>query len=174
MPLSKKRFLPHINAIGYFQFVTFRTNDSVDHFVLKLRQQDINESQKEYLIDRYTDVSRKGAYLNGEVLDFLKSYLIEQDKKLYSLIAFCIMPNHVHIAFRQDIPLSDIMRRIKGATSYHINRLLQKEGRFWEENYFDRIIRDDKHFAIVYDYIKNNPIKAGLKDYDNRFYSSYE
>lgn len=175
MPQSSKRFLPHINAIGYYQFVTFRTYDSLDDFVFRVRQKEkINEKQKEYLIDRYLDGSKAGTYLNGEVLIHLKEYLLRKDKTLYDLIAFSIMPNHVHMIFRQNEDLSTIMRQIKGATAYSINKILNKKGAFWEENYYDKVIRDEKHFEIVYEYVKNNALKAGLEDFKERFYSVYE
>ena len=160
--------------IGYYQFVTFRTYDSLDDFVLKIRQKDIPDRQKEFEIDQYLDNSLKGCYLHGDVLDYLKKYLISTDKTFYELIAFSIMPNHVHIVFKQNDNLSKIMQQIKGASSHKINKMLQKEGKFWEDNYYDKVIRDTKHFDIVYEYVKNNAIKANLKDAKDRFYSVYE
>ncbi len=174
MPQTAKHFLPHIDALGYYQFVTFRTYDSLDDFVFGIRQKEISDKQKEYAIDQYADHSGKGAYLNGEIMTFLKEYLVSKDKVLYDLIAFCIMPNHVHIVFKQNQDLPTVMQRIKGATAYHINKMLQRKGTFWEENYYDKVIRDDKHFDTVYTYVKNNPLKAGLKDFEERFYSVHE
>jgi len=173
MGYKNKNFLPHIDMIGYYQFVTFRTFDSLDNFVFKIREQKISNSKKEFEIDKYLDSSKKGCYLNGEVLEYLKEYFISKDKVLYDLIAFCIMPNHIHIIFKQKIELSKIMKQIKGATASKINKMLNKSGRFWEENYYDKVIRDNKHFAIVYEYVKNNPLKVGL-DVSERFYSIYE
>jgi len=174
MGYKDKTFLPHIDMIGYYQFVTFRTNDSMDDFIVKIRKQNIPDKQKEYQIDKYLDSSNKGCYLKGEVLEFLKEYFISKDKVLYDLVAFSIMPNHVHIVFKQNDNLSKIMKQIKGATANKINKMLNKSGRFWESNYFDKVIRDEKHFGVVYEYVKNNAIKAGLNDVDIRFYSVYE
>ena len=173
MSYKEKNFLPHLDMIGYYQFITFRTYDSLDDFILKIREQKINNSKKEYKIDKYLDSSNKGCYLNGEVLEYLKEYLISKDRVLYDLVAFCIMPNHIHMLFKQKIELPKIMKQIKGATANKINKMLNKSGRFWEKNYYDKVIRDEKHFAVVYDYIKSNPIKVGL-DVNKRFYSVYE
>ena len=120
------------------------------------------------------DRSSKGVYLNGDVLKYLYRYFIDQDKILYDLVAFTIMPNHVHILFKQISELPTIMKRIKGATAFAINKILDRKGRFWEENYYDRLIRDDTHFVKVYDYIKYNAVKANLKDAEERFYGIYE
>jgi len=168
-----KKFLPHISKLEHYQFVTFRTYDSLDSFLLKIRKSKLNSSKKEYIIDNYIDKSNKGCYLNGEVLRYLRAYLIKETN-LYDLVSFAIMPNHIHILFKQKEELYKIINTIKGATAYTINRLLKKEGKFWEKGYYDKLIRDEKHFEIVYNYIKNNPLKANLKDYKKRFYSIYE
>ena len=171
---TPRKFLPHIDMLEYYQFVTFRTHDSLDEFVKKMRRTDMPNRKKEHEIDQYLDQSSNGAYLNGDALKYLYRYLIDQDKILYDLVAFTIMPNHVHILFKQKSSLPTIMKRIKGATAFAINKILDKKGRFWEENYYDRLIRDDSHFAKIYDYIKYNAVKANLKNAEERFYSIYE
>ena len=174
VPAPKRSFLPHIDMIGYYQFITFRTHDSLDDFVKKIRTKDISSSVKEYKIDQYIDNSPKGRYLNDEVLDYLYNYFIGKNKDLYELVAFSIMPNHVHMLFKQNTELPKIMKQIKGATAFKINKILHRKGIFWEENYYDRVIRDEAHFEQVYDYISHNAIKAELSDAKERFYGIYE
>ena len=171
---DERRFLslPHIDMIGYYQFITFRTFDSIDDFLKRLAQEDIQSNKKQYKIDSYLDNSSNGCYLNGDVLNYLKSFFIEKDKNLYELIAFCIMPNHIHIFFKQNIALDKIMKSLKGSSSNAINKLLEKKGKFWENGYYDKAIRDKKHFITTYEYIKNNPLKVGLSS--ARFYGVYE
>jgi hypothetical protein len=36
------------------------------------------------------------------------------------------------------------------------------QGAFWQDDYFDRYIRDEAHYRRVVRYIENNPVKAGL------------
>ena len=166
--------LTHLSSKGYYQFVTFRTHDSLDDFLVKISNSQSDNHKKQYQIDQYLDSSSKGAYLNEEVLALLKSYIIKQDKKLFELISFVIMPNHVHILFKETIKLSEAMKKLKGGSAFLINKHLGKKGKFWVADYYDKLIRDEKHLETVYHYIKNNPIKVGLKDYENRFYSCYE
>jgi hypothetical protein len=45
---------------------------------------------------------------------------------------------------------------------HEANKILGRTGQFWMEDYFDRYIRDSKHFANAISYIENNPVKAGL------------
>lgn len=171
---APRRFLPHIDLIGYYQFVTFRTHDSIDNYIKRVRNEDISNQEKEYKIDKYIDLSTKGCYLNGDILEYLKDFFLNKDKSFYNLVAFCVMPNHVHILFKQNDELKKIMKVLKGSTSFHINKILERKGTFWEENYYDKVIRDEDHFHTVYDYIKNNAVKANLKDAKDRFYGIYE
>ena len=170
--MSIKRRLPHIDLREHYQFVTFRTHDSIDDFIRRIRQAESTDTKKEYIVDQYLDRSDKGRYLVGKVAEYLFEYLVHQHEKLYDLIAFCIMPNHVHLLFRQTLPLSTTMKRLKGATAKEINVMIGRKGKLWEDGYFDRLIRNEQHFHTTYEYIKNNPIKAGV---DGRvFYGIYE
>jgi len=166
--------LPHISNYGYYQFVTFRTNDSLDDYLKKILDTQTENSKKQYQIDKYLDSSNNGRYLNDTVLELSKEYLIKQDKKLFELVCFSIMPNHIHILFKETMNLSKTIQRLKGALAFEINKALDKKSQFWAKNYYDKSIRDDKHFEVVYRYIENNAIKAGLEDSDKRFYTVYD
>ncbi len=73
------------------------------------------------------------------------------------------MPNHVHVLVEVwTTPLSILLKDWKGMCSHYVNRLLPRSGQWWQEDYFDRRIRDDAHFHKAVHYIENNPVKAGL------------
>lgn len=82
--MQKHTKLPHIDALGHYQFVTFKTNESVDEYVLKiLNEQHLNSSIKQYKIDAYLDSSKNGAYLNDESLNYLHTFLKSLDNEIY-------------------------------------------------------------------------------------------
>jgi putative DNA methylase len=54
------------------------------------------------------------------------------------------------------------MHSIKSYTAQEANRLLDRHGRFWMKESFDRRIRNAKHFTTAIAYIENNPVKARL------------
>jgi putative transposase len=164
--------LPHINIINTYQFVTFRTKDSVDDFVKKISQQNTSNKIKYQQIDNYLDHSKNGCYLNNQVITALKDFFINK-KDTYELIALSIMPNHIHILFKQTKDLAKTMQNLKGGSAFLVNKLLNKTGVLWEKGYFDKGIRNQEHFDITYNYIKNNALKAGLKDFEIRFYGVY-
>lgn len=86
------------------------------------------------------------------------------DGVTYRLIAWVIMPNHLHLLLEpiKGAKLADIMQRLKSYTSHEANRMLGRRGHFWNKEYFDRYIRDGNHFAKALRYIEMNPVKAGL------------
>ena len=166
--------LPHIDVPEHYQFVTFRTKDSIDDYLKKMFFTDLDNRVKQYKIDQHLDQSTKGSCLNDKVIDEIKTYFRSYDKELFDIVAFCIMPNHVHILFKQKKPLSEVMRVIKGGSAHIANNTLERKGKFWAGKYYDTVIRDENHFNAVYTYIKNNPQKANLKDSKRRFFGIYE
>lgn len=172
--MQKQIKLPHIDAIDHCQFVTYRTNDSVDAYMLNLlNDKNLKSALKQYKIDNYLDSSKNGSYLNDSVLEYLYDFLKSLNTEVYELISFVIMPNHVHILFKQIKPISETVKILKAKSAKNINILLNKDGKFWASDYYDKVIRDEDHFTKVYEYIKNNATKAGLS-VNGRFYSKYE
>jgi REP element-mobilizing transposase RayT len=102
--------------------------------------------------------------------------LLHFDGERYRIHAWVIMPNHVHVLFTPygAFMLEDILHSWKSFTAKKANRLLEMVGKFWQEEYFDRFIRDELHFSRALEYIEFNPVKAGLclKSIDWRFTSA--
>jgi len=116
---------------------------------------DVEITAKQVLIERH-DIAR-----------IVSSALQEFDGARYRLFAWCIMPNHVHVAFRP-LPghsLANIMHSWKSFTAKQANRLLGKRGVFWQREYYDHIIKDENELRRVAEYILGNPIKAGLSNW---------
>ncbi len=166
--------LPHINLKNHYQFVTFRTQESIDSYVHKIYHNPESDKIKQYKIDAYLDTSRNGAFLYGQIVAEIQSYFLSHDKKMYELIALSIMPNHVHILFKQIEEMRDIMRILKGGSSHIINQIRGIKGQVWAKDYFDKLVRNEKHFSQVYEYIKYNAVKANLEDANERFYGIYD
>jgi REP element-mobilizing transposase RayT len=169
-----KKQLPHFSKIHSYQFITFRTQDSVDEFLLRLKaSSQENESIKQMKIDAYLDGSINGRYLNGEIIDVVIDHCKTLEPECYQLICLSVMPNHIHILFEQYQDLGEIVCKLKGGLAFKINKKLNLSGSFLERDYYDKTIRNEKHLKTTYDYIKNNASKANLKDAKSRFYSCY-
>ena len=84
----------------------------------------------------------------------------------YELASFVVMPNHVHVLFRplEGHALPEIVKSWKGFTSREINKRAGKTGALWQDEYWDRLIRHEQHFFKVAEYIRENPVKAKLRE----------
>ena len=88
--------------------------------------------------------------------------------RLHAAIA---MPDHMHLLLTPAevqsgrwIPLSQIMQGIKGTTSHRINKRRGRAGPLWQDESYDRIIRDEEEFNSKLKYICGNAVKADLVD----------
>jgi len=83
----------------------------------------------------------------------------------YRLVAWCVMPNHVHVICRL-LPgqeLAAVLRSWKTYTARMANRILGRSGQFWQREYYDRLIREEGEFDRAVEYVLSNPERAGLK-----------
>jgi len=84
--------------------------------------------------------------------------------KFYQLAAAVVMPDHVHLLFcpNSGFDLSRIMKGIKGASARLINQARQTSGTVWQDESWDRIVRDADEFEEKLQYMADNPVKQGL------------
>jgi hypothetical protein len=83
------------------------------------------------------------------------------DGERYCLASYVVMPNHVHVLFSPlpDHSLPEIIHSWKRHTARLINLRESRDGPFWQADYWDRLIRSQKHFDWVIGYISKNPSK---------------
>lgn len=88
------------------------------------------------------------------------------DNDQYELGCFVVMPNHVHAVLRplncNTWSLEKILQSRKRRTSREINRVVGRSGPLWQEEGFDRIVRDEEHLYRCIQYIGANLAKAGI------------
>lgn len=94
----------------------------------------------------------------------VENALLYFDGVRYKMPAWVVMPNHVHALLIPLEPflLEDIVHSWKSFTANEANRILKRTGQFWQAEYFDRYIRDGKHYLAAVAYIEQNPVKARL------------
>ena len=159
------KHLPHFDAPGTRQFITYRLADALpavrrsewEHF-LKLE----DDLEKQRKIEAYLDKGYGECHLRDQrVANLVQENLWHHDGVKYRLLAWVIMPNHVHVLVEiWRVPLGEILKSWKSYTSKEANKILGRKSTFWEDDYFDRYIRDDEHYRRVVHYIENNPTKA--------------
>ncbi|MBA4065383.1 MAG: transposase [Isosphaera sp.] len=166
-------YLPHFDAGREFtQFVTFRLADSVPRRVIDRWLEELGnrpEAEREAelyrLVEAYLDTGWGACHLRDpRVGDLVEGALLFFDTARYDLHAWVVMPNHVHVLFTPapGRSLSDILGSWKSFTAKEANKVLGRTGRFWQEDYFDRYIRTERHFLDAAEYTEANPVAAGL------------
>ena len=194
-----KRRLPHIQIAGATYFITFRLANSLPLEALtKLAEEKqkiakLPEGQKMSAhqdwfanYDDYLDMALHGSlYLKKEqIADMVADSIQFRDGKVYDLITFCIMPNHVHLVFTPLIKekntyfsLTEILHSLKRRTAREANKILQRQGSFWQDESYDHFIRDEVELERIVKYVLYNPVKANLVREQSDWkwsYSKYE
>ncbi|WP_010361483.1 REP-associated tyrosine transposase [Pseudoalteromonas citrea] len=90
--------------------------------------------------------------------------LVERCEKLsIDLIAFVIMPDHIHLLIQLSTvtTLSDFIRSFKGTLTSILRPLINNQ-RLWQRDYYDHMIRNETELLHNARYIIANPLRAKL------------
>ena len=81
----------------------------------------------------------------------------------YTLHAWVVMPNHVHLLITPRTGVTELLRQLKGYTARQGNQLLGRTGTpFWQAESYDHLVRNSDEFRRIERYIVQNPVRAGL------------
>jgi REP element-mobilizing transposase RayT len=181
------RHLPHWRQAGATYFVTFRLHDSLPQDKLRyLRDLKIEWERKNpprrspeawesharsimEKVERWLDQGLGSCALRHPAAAALVAGALHHfDGSRYELDSYVIMPNHVHGIVRPLTPDTEPLERIlqswKRFTSRALHRASGDGGNLWQEESFDRIIRDAEHLYRAIQYIGRNPAMAGLSN----------
>ena len=104
------------------------------------------------------------------LINTLYSYR-KQNKFL--LHEFVVMPNHLHLLITPTETIERAMQFIKGGFSHRVKAELNKSFEIWQRGFTDRRVRDREEYEGFREYIRENPVKAGLASNPEQFlYSS--
>lgn len=188
-----RRNLPHIQPPGATFFLTARLVDTIpahigaevrDAMQAELRAAEqlatVNERDRRRYEAQKRAFGRTDDWLGRatagptwlsqpEIANLVAAAIHHRDGREYDLIAFTIMPNHVHLLItplERDkgtyYALPRINHSLKRYTANRANRLLGRQGRFWQQETYDHIVRDEAERQRITTYILQNPVKAGL------------
>jgi putative transposase len=181
-----RRRLPHLQIPGATYFVTFRLKDSLPGEVLEQLalesehikqlvsdQQDLAHRRWYGKFDEYLDRCLHGEkhLANEQVCAIVADSVSHRDGQVYDLLAFCILPNHVHLVFTPlEKPesgyysLTEILHSLKRNSAKQANLSLGRTGSFWQAESYDHVVRDEAELERILRYVVHNPVKAGLVD----------
>lgn len=208
---------PHSHPIGAKFFITCRLFQSIPLHIIEQLQAGRNDAIKQIEMGRQASREERMQLIRNEhkryfaKLDSLldkaqfgntwlkrdevaqivadKIHDLENDG-LYHLIAYCIMPNHVHIIIdtqkqldklAPNEPVTDdnyvqvfpMMSRLKNDTAAKANEHLNLNSYFWQRDNYDHYIRSEQELQNIITYVLHNPVKAGLVENWEQWEFSY-
>jgi putative transposase len=86
------------------------------------------------------------------------------DQELFALLAYCFMPDHVHMVVEGESEKSDLRRTasLMKQRSAYVFRIAFNVAWLWQEGYYERVLRSDEATDVVIRYVLDNPVRAGL------------
>jgi putative transposase len=113
-----------------------------------------------------TNLARDTAPLKPTECDLILNTLsLQRNLGEFFLFGYVVMPTHVHLLLHpHNKDLTQIMRNFKSRTGYEILRARAGHGPFWQDGYFDAIIRRVRNFWEKLEYVHRNPVEAGLAE----------
>jgi len=118
-------------------------------------------------MDRILDDALSGPryFVRPQIAEIVVEAIAYRDQHLrhYQLHAFVVMANHVHLLATPLVEPSKLMHSLKRFTAGKANRTLGLVGQpFWQDESYDRLVRNEQEFQRIVNYIEMNPVKAGL------------
>lgn len=139
----KKRCLPHWELAGSVYFVTFKNWEKLE----------LTKEARETVLNSclFFDASQN------------------KNQIRYRTFALVIMPDHVHWLMQSLLKsedeywsLSSIVHSIKSYSSKQIPKVMKHIGIVWQDERYDRIMRNHQEFVNTWNYIRENPVKSNL------------
>ena len=184
-------YLPHFEGAEMTQHVTFHQADSLpkaalERMELQLRTlpMEKQEVERRKRVEEWVDAGHGSCLLRESgIASMVQGSFLKFDSERYRLLAWVVMPNHVHVLFQpmDGWTVAKIVASWKKFTARKICETRRKSGEeplvpgvsgrqsgdghprpVWHREYWDRYIRDERHFLQAVEYIRLNPVKAGL------------
>ena len=185
-------YLPHLTREDGIYFVTFRLADSLPKGIVEewRRERDVlgqraaslglplTDADQHYFatlftekMEKFLDAGQGACWMNDPRIATLVQEAFQHfEGQRYSLVAWCVMPNHVHVVLHPfaGYTLSTITHSWKSFTAKEANKLLGRSGEFWQMESYDHLICDAADLERCVSYTYENPVSAGLKGWSWR------
>src|SRR6266478_6514921 len=163
VPNFHYRRLPHLHAIDRPAFLTWRLYGSLP--LNRSFSSNITSGRAFVAMARILDQARSGPlYLRrADIAQLLVDAMRYRDEQLrqFEMHSWVVMANHVHVLITPHIEVSKLMHSLKRFTAREANKILGLTGQpFWQDESYDRLVRDETEFQRIARYTEMNPVKA--------------
>jgi len=167
--INKARYLPHWRQPGVIYFITFRLADSLPAEKLRELERSMDEGDRDGIaafmprVDDWLDSGHGECLLRRPgAAKIVDDCLRHFDGQRYELLAWVVMPNHVHVLVCpfDGHDIDKILHTWKSFTAHEINKAMGRNGQVWQKESYDHIVRDPSALWSIANYIVTNPVKA--------------
>ena len=114
-------------------------------------------------------ISRLKENLFPEKVDDTKLSWLEKRRKLlppdsFSLVSYCLMPNHFHLVIKQltDLPIGKIILKVCTSYSMYFNKKYNRVGTVFQDQFKAVLVENNGQLLWLSFYVHKNPLEAGL------------
>ena len=169
-------YIPHFESAEVVQHVTYHLADSFPKSVLDRFEDELKsipaekrDIERRKRLEAWLDAGHGSSVLReAQIAATVQETFLYFDNQRYRLLAWVVMPNHVHTLF-QVINGWTVAKIVDSWKTFTGRRIAEHRGftpgrpeGVWQREYWDRYIRHEGHFRQAVEYIHNNPVKAGL------------
>ncbi|MEK6715311.1 MAG: transposase [Candidatus Omnitrophota bacterium] len=160
----------HIFNKSIAGFTIFNTNWEYQRILTTVRYYMIGKHSS--CLARFLELNETN---NSDINIVLGDYL-RQKAKIVDIIAYCIMPTHIHLIFKQleDNGISRSVNNILNSYTRYFNTKHKRKGPLWESRFKSKLVENEEQLLHLSRYIHLNPVTAFLVDKPELWrYSSY-
>ena len=120
-------------------------------------------------------VNKQNIFLdNQDCKMFMKIILKSKEKFKYSIYAYVLMKNHVHMEIMDNDIMSKIIHYIASSYAMYFNNKYNRVGHLFQDRYKSKPVENEEYLLTLMRYIHQNPEKAGICITKNYQWSSYK
>jgi len=148
-------FVYHVYTKSIAEFKIFNCESEFTRMIECIRYY-----QKEKPVIRFSHFVQ---LLESSKINF-KERLLDTKEDLIEIIAFCIMPTHIHLVLKQikNNGISIFMSNILNSYTRYFNQRHRRKGPLWEGRFKNVIVETDEYLIHLTRYLHLNPVTAGL------------
>ena len=132
------------------------------HYPRHLTGFDYHGFQRYFLT--YSTYERNSYFVDAERVALVSTQILRAaSEKQFAVIAYCYMPDHLHLLIegtREDADMKDFVKRAKQFSGFYFKQRTRCS--LWQRYGFERVLRNDEATATVIKYIIENPVRAGI------------
>jgi len=100
--------------------------------------------------------------------------ICDNGDNLIDIIAYCIMPTHIHLILKQtkDNGISIFMRKVLDSYTRYFNTKHDRKGPLWESRFKRVFVKTDEQLLHLTRYLHLNPVTAYLVDKPEKWHAS--